>query len=201
MAFTTAEKLMIAMLCDLAKPPKQRELDFDFIWDSVMDDDAWALAWQHTGLQLDEKTPPDVNRVADLLQMWDVLERSFEALSPAEQKRVSDEPTVLGSVKFVGFDGNNETRLMHIARIFTRKLDRWERFKDRDLNSHAPTIDSYARMHRAFEPMWDAMVKSSGPYDLSADQIIAVMRERVHPENRVPGPGGAWTLKPLSPTP
>jgi hypothetical protein len=200
MAFTTAEKLMIAMLCDLAKPPAQRELDFGFIWDCVMAGDAWALAWQHTGLQLDEETPPDVHHVADILKMWDVLERSFEELSPAEQKRVKGEPGV-HAVRFSGFDGNNETDLMHIARIFTRKLDRWERFKDRDLNSHGPSIDCYERMQSVYKPMWDRMVKSSGPYYLSADQIIAVMRERVHPENRVPGAGGAWTLKPLNLTP
>ena len=199
MAFTTGEKLMIAMLCDLAKAPKDRELDFDFIWDSVSNDDAWALDWRYSGLQLNENTPPEVRGVADLLDMWDVLERSFEALPPPEQKRVTSEPAVLGSVKFVGFDGNNETRLMHIARVFTGKLDRWVRFKDRDLNSHAPSIDAYERMRNVYKPIWDAKIKSSGGYDLSADQIIAVMRERVHPENRVPGPGATWTLKPLKP--
>lgn len=43
MSFTTSEKLQIAMLCDLAKPETQRELDFKFIADVVSSDNIWAL--------------------------------------------------------------------------------------------------------------------------------------------------------------
>jgi hypothetical protein len=40
MTFTTAEKLQLVMLCDSAKPAKERELDYDFIYRAVVNGDA-----------------------------------------------------------------------------------------------------------------------------------------------------------------
>jgi len=63
MTFTTAEKLQIAMMCDLAKPEQKRELDYDFIRDAVESDDIWAVAWRYPGLGLKVPIPPNVAHV------------------------------------------------------------------------------------------------------------------------------------------
>jgi hypothetical protein len=84
MTFTAAEKLQIAMLCDLAKPEKEKELDFEFIREAVSYNDLWALHWQYP-------TPEQVKFVCDVLDMWERLEENFESLDGAEKARVQKE--------------------------------------------------------------------------------------------------------------
>jgi uncharacterized protein len=125
--------------------------------------------------------------------MWDQIERSFSALNKTEKTRVETDSYYGHEPEFLGFDGNNETILMAIARIFTRDLGRWERFSERELNSHFPSIDVYYRLLGVWRPIWDAKLKTLGPYELTAGELIA-MRERIHPENRKPTTGGNWVL-------
>lgn len=194
MSFTTSEKLQIAMLCDLAKPEGQRELDFEFINRVVSGDDIWALSQKYPGLQLKVETPSDVRLVADILEMWDNIESSFAVLNEADKKRVKADSYRDHEPKFLGFDGNNETNLMAIAIIFTRDLGRWERFSERDLNSHSPSIDVCYRLLSVWRPILDAKLKTLGPFELTADELIAILRERIHPENRKPATGGNRVL-------
>jgi uncharacterized protein YfbU (UPF0304 family) len=194
MSFTTSEKLQIAMLCDLAKPEGQRELDFEFISRVVSDDNIWALSWKYPGLQLKVETPSDVRLVADILEMWDNIESGFAALNEADEKRVKAKTYRDHKPKFLGFDGNNETNLMAIARILTRDIGRWERFSKRELNSHSQSIDVCYRLLSVWRPISDAKVKTLGPYELTAGELIAILREWVHPENRKPTTGGNWVL-------
>jgi uncharacterized protein YfbU (UPF0304 family) len=84
---------------------------------------------------------------------------------------------------------------MAIARILTRDLGRWERFSERELNSHFPSIDVYYRLLDIWRPIWEAKLKTVGPYELTAGELIAILRERIHPENRKPTTGGNWVLE------
>jgi len=195
MTFTTAEKLQFVMLCDLAKPTEDRELDYDFIYSAVVNGDKWALSWKYSGLDLKEETPPDVALVCDILDMWDRLERDFAALSKIEKARVEAEAHSSGAPRFWGFDGNNETQLLHIARLLVNDLDRWAGFKGRDFNSHFPSIDIHTRLLAAWRPIWEGK-SESGNYHFSADEIIAILRERIHPEHRERTTEGGWTVNP-----
>ena len=47
--------------------------------------------------------------------------------------------------EFRGFDGNGEARLIGIARLFIENMGSLHRFKGRDLNAHAPSLDTYLR--------------------------------------------------------
>jgi uncharacterized protein len=194
MSFTTSEKLQIAMLCDLAKPEGQRELDFEFINRVVSNDDIWALSRKYPALELKVETPSDVGLVSDILEMWDDIERSFASLNEADKKRVKADSYRDHDPKFLGFDGNNEINLMAIAIILTQDIGRWERFSERDLNSHSPSIDGYLRSLGAWRPIRDAKLKTAAPYELTAHELIAILRERIHPENRKPTSGGNWVL-------
>jgi uncharacterized protein YfbU (UPF0304 family) len=199
MALTTAEKLQLAMLCDLAKPEKKRELDFQFISAAVSDNDLWALDWKYPGLRLEVATPPDVQIVCDVLEMWDHLEASFAELGSDDKVRVELESHSGGPPRFLGFDGNNETELMHIARLLVDHLDRWSRFKGRDFNSHFPSVHMHSRFVTAWRPIRDRKVNQMRDYGLSADEMIAILRERVHPEYRQPkADSEGWTFDPES---
>jgi uncharacterized protein len=190
MSFTPAEKLQIAMLCDIAKPSDQRELDFKFIDSVVSGDHIWALDWKYPGLQLRIETPQIVRMVADILEMWNHIESSFAALNEVDKKRVESCAPYKGKPEFPGFDGNHESALMTIAAILIHDLGRWPCFNKRDLNSHWPSVDVYERELAAWQPMWRAKIKNSEPpYELTADELIAVLRERIHPENRKPTTG------------
>jgi len=84
---------------------------------------------------------------------------------------------------------------MGIARLLTRDLGRWERFKKRDLNSHLPSVDVYGRLLDAWRPIWNVKIGSlGGHYELTADELIAILREHIHPEHRKPTTGGNWIL-------
>jgi uncharacterized protein YfbU (UPF0304 family) len=195
MALTGIEKLQLAMAAEALLPAAERELDPKLIRDCVSHGDLWALDWAYPGLALGFPTPPEVKEVCDLLDMWDVLERSFEALPPAEKQRVTDHPDVHSAPKFSGFDGNNEGAY-HIANRLTRDLDRWTQFgPPRDMNSHSMVIGTYRRLYKGFEPIWLRHVDAGGPFQLTADEIIEVMRERVHPEFRADDGKGGWVYK------
>ena len=161
-------------------------MDFDFIRNAVIDDDIWAVAWRYSGLQLKVPAPPKVDTVREILDMWDRLEESFDALSATDKARVEAEAYLHGPPRFLGFDGNNETDLLHIARLLVNHLDYRARFKGRDLNSHAPIKDVYGRLLAVWRPMRDR--------SLTADEMISVHREEIHPEHRKSKPGGDWTF-------
>jgi uncharacterized protein YfbU (UPF0304 family) len=194
MTLTTAEKLQILMLCDLSKPAQDRELDFGFIARAVLNGDVWALHWKYPGLGLEVTTPPDVQMVCDVLTMWEHIEESFAKLLPADKARVELESYSGGAPRFLGFDGNNETELMHIARLLVDDLERWSVFKGRGLNSHSRTIETNERLLNAWRPVWDRKVMQMRDYGFSTDELIAVLRERIHPDRRQPAPEGGWTL-------
>ena len=198
MTFTVAEKIQIAMLCDLADPPNKREMDFDFIWRTVMDDDEWALRWKYSGLGLKGENPPEVKLVLDILEMGDRVEEAFEKLNDSDKVRVLAEAYDVPAPRFRGFDGNNETELLHIARLLIDDLDCFSRFKGRDLDAHMPCIESYRRMLAVWRPLWAAKVEQAmsrpDALDLSLEDIVAVLRERIHPEHRQEASDGGRTF-------
>jgi len=72
----------------------------------------------------------------------------------------------------MGFDGNNETEHMSIARFLVEKLRRFENFKGRSFNSHMPKVASYRKMIQLFEPMRRNLVGR----ELSVDELIALLK-------------------------
>jgi uncharacterized protein YfbU (UPF0304 family) len=80
-------------------------------------------------------------------------------------------------VKFIGFDGNNESELMGIARFLIDDMERFTSFKGRELNSHMPTRSMYRRMLSVFEPIRKTLVG----VELSADQLITILNAKKYP--------------------
>jgi uncharacterized protein len=154
MKLTDGEKLILTMLCDIHAHLKiQDSVDPEFILAALHDGRLSALKDKYTGIFAVTETPDDVVReVEDILWMWHLLERDYETLGADEQRRILSDAGAEGhNVRFPGFDGNNECDHLIAARFALDHQEKFERFKGRDLNSHAPLLETYRRMLVAFK--------------------------------------------------
>lgn len=175
------EKLIIAMLCDFIKHSGAKgEIDPDFVQDAIYSGESWALEWKYPGIfEAQESSSESVKNVNRILLMWDLIERACEGLTEAERGEISEAAFPYDSnSRFMGFDGNNEGEFMGIARMLIHGLERWQRFDDRDLNSHMPTLDNYLRGSRALDGMMGELTDG----DLNKDQLIAIFQSMKHPD-------------------
>ena len=171
------EKLIVAMLADLQRPAKDREIDADEVLGAIYGGHLWALKWEMHGLFHDHVDEPGaVSLVVNTLDMWTFIEEAVEAFSGAERKKLKSELGPLGEdPKFTGFDGNHETEYLGIASHLVNRMDRFQRFKGRSLNSHMPVVGRYARMTRNFEPMRAALGMRQ-PIRLSVSEVVALLK-------------------------
>ena len=179
--FSDGEKLLAIMLRDVYKHLKLKgEIDPDFVGEVIWGGHYWAPKWEMRGLFHDyEDDPQDVRFVVDVLDMWAFVERAYEKLSKKDKGRVEKEADPFGKyVQFAGFDGNNESSFIGIARFLIDKMNRFSQFKGRDLNSHAPTLATYRRMLSVFEPMRVSLVGT----ELDANQLIRILKAKMHGE-------------------
>ncbi len=114
--------------------------------------------------------------------MWHAIETAYDEL-PDEPKKVvlaesrsSGEPTLSST----GWDGNTEGEYIAAAEFWINKLNRFREFKRRDLDRHGPAVDVYRRML----PVFDAALRQNHYQPLSAQELVAILKERIHPENR-----------------
>lgn len=172
---TDGDKLNFMMLRDIMKHLniKNAETDVDFVAETIYGGHYWAPTWEMQGLfHTHADRPADVTLVVNTLDMWDFIESSIEKLTPEETERLK--AANHGYLpKFAGFDGNNESSLMSIARFLVEKMDRFSRFKKRDFNSHSPTAARYSRMSKAFQPIRATLGFGR---DLGVDQIIELLK-------------------------
>lgn len=183
MKVTDGEKLILLMLSELYdKLGVEGEVEPDFIRSAIFSNNTWSIPWKYVGIPFEEQeTPEVVKEVLDVLDMWSMIERSYENLSNESKEFVEIEASPFGKdPRFPGFDGNNETEYMGTASFLVNDLDRFEEFKGRDFNSHCPSIDSYRRMLSVFKPL----LQNLNFQPLSAQNIADILKERVHPGNR-----------------
>lgn len=172
-SLSDGEKLNFMLLRDIARHLKvETDTDLDFMSQVIYGGHYWAPTWEMQGLfhnQADR--PADVSFVVDVLDMWSFMEEAMENMSASDLEAIK--AAHYGHLpQFTGFDGNNETDLMSIARFFVKDMKRFTRFTRRDLNSHAPHAEEYARMYKKFRPMRKLLDHRR---QLSAAQIIELV--------------------------
>jgi hypothetical protein len=187
MKLSDGEKLILVMLSELhEKLGIKGEIEPKFVREAIFSGNTWGLKWQYPGIfDSGESSEAVVSEVVNILDMWSFLEGGYKKLSKADKARVEKEAEPLGKdVRFHGFDGNNETEYMGVARFLIDHLNRFASFfKGRDLNSHMPSIDGYRRMFAVFEPMRSSL-GFGGKENLDATQIIEILKARIHPSRR-----------------
>jgi len=176
--FTDGEKMIISMLADQQKPVDQREIKPDDIMDAIYGGHLWALKWEMTGIFHDHlDSPGALSLVVDTLDMWSFIEEAVESFSNLERKRFVEGLDLKGDYpRFSGFDGNNESEYLGIAGHLINRMDRFQRFKGRELNSHRPVVDRYAVMTRLFEPIRSS-IGMRQPIRLSLDEVITLLKQ------------------------
>jgi len=184
MKLSDGEKLILIMLSEIYEHLQiKSDIDPAFVQDAIHTDNIWGLDWEHTGIfhSTDHDDPPALHETGEIMGMCDNMEYAYEQLSDDDKERVKKEAEPFGEhVTFRGFDGNNETKHLSIARFLIDKLDQFQRFKGRDLNSHAPSLDTYNRML----PAYNEAIQSDTMPPLSASQLISILKEQIHPSNR-----------------
>ncbi|GAB4227751.1 MAG: hypothetical protein Kow0032_07190 [Methyloligellaceae bacterium] len=182
-SLSDGEKLILMMLSDLYKHHRvDGEIDPKFVGETILGGHYWGLEWKYVGLFHNHvDSPRTVSEVVDVLDMWSFIESGYAKLSKKEKERVEAEAEPFGKhVEFSGFDGNNESEHIGIARFLIDDLDRFASFKGRELNSHMPSIDTYRRMLAVFEPMRRTLTGG----ELSVSQIIELLKAKTHPDYR-----------------
>ncbi len=173
------EKLIVSMLCEIYKHHEiDGEIDPSFVKEALLGGHYWALRWQHPFLfDMEADNIETVHEVIDVLNMWRVLEQSYARLSKKDKDRVRKETEPFDDVVFQGFDGNEETEYLSIAKFLIDKMDRFADFKGRDLNSHMPSIEWHRRMARAFKQIRPYL---RGGNLLSAEHLIKILNAQRH---------------------
>lgn len=173
--FSDGEKLILWVLRDMCKGMNIKgDVDTEFIVDVISGGHYWAPRWEMQGIFHDyQDNPENVRFVVDVLDMWSFMEEAFEALSVKDKELLKEEAKPYGEhVEFIGFDGNNETSYMGIARFLIDKMNRFTRFKGRDLNSHSPKVARYRKMLIEFELIRKTLIGKK----LSVSQLALLLR-------------------------
>lgn len=177
----TAEKLILLMLCDLYdRLGVKGQVDADFVREEILSGGHyWALDRKFGPVFTDTFVSEEIaHETAQILSMWDTLEHIYEDLSEEGRKQIEEEwgePPL-----FRGFYANEEIEHLSVADCMINRLDLFSRFKGRELDSHMPGgLAAYGRMLKAFNQAMEQFSR-----DLTASQVIAILRERVHPDNR-----------------
>ena len=144
---TVAERLIIAMLCDIYKRLDiEDSFDVSLLEEAAVGPHHWALKWKY---HLDAPPVPDAvaDEVANILEMWEFIELSYEALS------AEDRDTVQNYHEFRGFDSHEDSSYYGVADVMIHRLKSFERFAERDLNSHYPSLHRHLAMLDLFTPI------------------------------------------------
>ena len=111
-------------------------------------------------------TSEECTFVLDVLDMYAALHFSYKQLK--DSTKLSDK-----SVKFPGFDGNNETMYMAYTKYFIEDLDRFNEIKETTngyYNSHSRMIPKYRKMLEAWK-----VIKKPYTYEITEEQILELI--------------------------
>ena len=179
MKLTNPEKLILVMLSELYEKlgiSGDSGIDPKFVQEAIYTDNTWAFEWKYSGIfDSSEPSPPELNEVVNFLDMWSFIEQAYGALEAEEKTDLEKKAAPFGkTTRFNGFDGNNESEYLSIAGFLIRQLDRFIEFKDRDLNSHMPSVAGYRRMYETFEPIRRTLFDRR----MSVDELAKVLNAR-----------------------
>jgi uncharacterized protein YfbU (UPF0304 family) len=172
------EKLILLMLSEIYEHLKIKgDSNPALIREAIITGNLWGLNIGLPGVFHGHETSETVvDQAADILEMWERLEQSFDALGPGDKKALADKPGMFGgTVRFLGFDGNGEAEYLSAMDFYVDHLDRFQHFKGRDVNSHMPTLATHHRMLRVFQPI----LRKMSNLNFTPDQIAQVMAEAV----------------------
>lgn len=162
------------MLCQLQKGLKVKgDTDFNFIEKAILGGHFWALKWEYPGIFLGIGTA--VIRYRKWLICEILWRKATKKLSARNEKAIKEKTEGLyRKVRFMGFDGNNESEHLGIAGFLIEQMGRFSRFQGRDLNSHCPSLGRYSKMLSVFLPIRENLIGRG----LSVDEIVNIVNAK-----------------------
>lgn len=171
-----SEKLIIWLLTELLRQQEDYEdqKTVKLIQDAIYGGHFWALEWTLTGLFDPQNAKPhEVDFVARTMTMWRQIERAAAKWSDKDRDHVEAEAGEWNrDPKFDGFDGNQEGPYFSIAKFLVQKMERFEEFKDRSLNSHSNRVAEY----RAMLSVYDSIESTPTRDGLSIGEVIKILK-------------------------
>jgi uncharacterized protein YfbU (UPF0304 family) len=180
MTLTEPEKLALLMLADIHEHigVKNGSVEAGFVREAISSGNTWALSERYAAgaYARTDHSHEKVEEVRDILEMWSSLEWSCEHLKLEERKELEKENC--GPVRIEGFDGHEDQ--LGVIRFMIERMEYFESLKGKaDIDSHSPTKDVYARMVRAFKPIWQRVVDEGRTGGLlTAAEIMEVLQAR-----------------------
>lgn len=121
------------------------------------------------------------SEVREILLMWSAIEDAYHQLSEDQRKQIELKAAPFGhTVRFIGFSANEEIEHCTAASDLINGLDRFDRFRGRELHSGVRCLDAYRRMLEVFKGISD----TSPSRDLSVADMIDLLIARIHPDHR-----------------
>jgi uncharacterized protein len=155
-------------------------------------DEGYTAEYGDEFLGMEPELPArDCDLVRDILDMFRVIRASVNRLGPESIECLEH----AAFLEFAGFDANDplEGRLLY----YTRHLLATDRWTDLAVyfddahdggNSHRQVLPAYRRMLEVYEPLFKAKASGRGlgrdHFLFSADELTAIARAAVHPDNR-----------------
>jgi uncharacterized protein YfbU (UPF0304 family) len=172
--FTTGEKLMLSILCDVSrKVGSEGMIDPEFLQSAIKGGHSWAIEWEHPSLShRHTNSQHTADFVVRVLTMWRLIEDGFGALSAQAQADVQQAVGLTKAPAFPGWDSEHEANYKSTARFMTDKMDLFPMFIGRAAaDSGSPTIDRYKSMLRRL-----AVYEGEAPVQqLTAEQLTDLL--------------------------
>jgi len=133
---TIAERLILANQYKiLSELSRLREDDYEAernLVNQEIFENGYEGEYQEVFQGYDEKVSVDVSdETSAILNMYNRINDSIEHLTPEEKLNLD-----LDKITFEGFDANNDDHYRYL-KFITEKLDKWEKYKNVNLNSHS----------------------------------------------------------------
>ena len=106
-------------------------------------------------------TEADCKSVLDTLSMHEAMKRCYDDLADKTGINETD-------IKFRGYDGSNETKMMSYAEFYVKEMGRFEDLDIRHFNSHCQMVHRYERMVRAWK-------ESETPWELTRADLERIL--------------------------
>ena len=178
MKLSNGERLIIAMLCDLYRSGNVKgEINSEFVASSILGRHEWGLKWKYPNLfEGDDEAPAVVRETCDILEMYQVLTPSFEALSELDQARLRKAVTPFDDyVRYRGFDHDHDPHAW-IVKYLVEQLGRYTEVANPGLNSASfATLAHYRTMLSRFEQIDVAALPH---HQLSPGQMIGILKAK-----------------------
>jgi uncharacterized protein YfbU (UPF0304 family) len=170
---TNPERLILVMLAEIYEHLGiKSEVDPAFLKEAISTGNTWGITVKMSGLVAvdGDEFPPEVRQVSEILNLWRFLVRAYESFDAADKKSVLAGAGVHG-IEFPGFDRNNESQQLSIARFMVERLDMFTELQVN--NSHVPILDRYHRMLKKFEPLYPGEMAKR---ELNVAEVIDILK-------------------------